>query len=78
MQYSNYRREKWDNIMEKMEFYEEHRPHDARHTFASLMDSANANKLCIKRIMGHSSPDITDSVYTHKTITELIEAVDLI
>jgi hypothetical protein len=28
--------------------------------------------------MGHSSPDITDSVYTHKTITELIEAVDLI
>lgn len=60
MQYSNYRREKWDNIMEKMEFQDEHRPHDARHTFASLMDSAGANKLCIKRIMGHSSPDITD------------------
>lgn len=51
MQYSNYRREKWDNIMEKMQFDEVHRPHDARHTFASLMDSANANKLCIKRIM---------------------------
>ena len=48
-----------------------HRPHDARHTFASLMDSANANKLCIKRIIGHSSPDITDSVYTHKTLEEL-------
>lgn len=78
MQYSNYRREKWDNIMEKMQFDEVHRPHDARHSFASIMDSANANKLCIKRIMGHASPDITDKVYTHKTIEELIEAVDLI
>ena len=56
----------------------DHRPHDTRHTFASLMDSAGANKLCIKRIMGHSSPDITDNVYTHKTIQELIEAIDLI
>lgn len=78
MQYSNYRREKWDNIMEKMQFDDGHRPHDCRHTFASLMDSAGANKLCIKRIMGHASPDITDSVYTHKTIEELIEAIDLI
>lgn len=50
MQYSNYRREKWDNIMEKMEF-DTHKPHDCRHTFASLMDNAGANKLCIKRIM---------------------------
>ena len=76
MQYSNYRREKWDNIMEKLEM--EHTPHECRHTFASKMDSVGANKLCIKRIMGHSSPDITDAVYTHKTINELIEAVDLI
>ena len=76
MQYSNYRREKFDNIMEKLRM--DHRPHDTRHTFASLMDSAGANKLCIKRIMGHSSPDITDNVYTHKTIQELIEAIDLI
>lgn len=78
MQYSNYRREKWDNIIEKMQFENDHRPHDCRHTFASLMDTAGANKLCIKRIMGHASPDITDAVYTHKTITELVEAIDLI
>lgn len=76
MSYSNYRREKFDNIMEKLEM--KHRPHDARHTFASLMDSANANKLCIKRIMGHSSSDITDNVYTHKTLEELKEAIALI
>ena len=76
MGYSNYRREKFDNIMEKLKM--EHKPHDARHTFASLMDSAGANKLCIKRIIGHSSQDITEDIYTHKTLEELIEAIDLI
>ena len=76
MEYSNYRREKFDNAMEKLQM--EHRPHDARHTFATLMDNSNANKLCIKRIMGHASPDITDRVYTHKEIADLIAAIDLI
>ena len=76
MTYSNYRREKWDNIMEKLRM--EHKPHDARHTFASLMDTAGANKLCIKRIIGHSSQDLTEDIYTHKSIQELIEAIDLI
>lgn len=78
MQYSNYRREKWDNIMEKMQFKDNHLPHDCRHTFASMADNAGANKLCIKRIMGHASPDITDGVYTHKTVEDLIYAIDLI
>lgn len=78
MKYSNYRREKWDNIMEKMEFKNKHRPHDARHTFACLMDEVNANRLCFKRIIGHASQDITDEVYIHKTISQLVDTIDLI
>lgn len=62
--------------MEKLQM--NHNPHDCRHTFASLMDTANANKLAIKRIIGHSSQDLTDDIYTHKTIQELIDAIDLI
>lgn len=76
MRYFNFYEEKWKKIMEQLNM--NHKPHDCRHTFASLMDSAGANKLCIKRIMGHSSTDITDKVYTHKDINELIENVDLI
>lgn len=76
MQYSNYYREKWEPIMGELEF--EHKPHDCRHTFATLMDNAGANKLSIKRIMGHASQDITDKVYTHKDIEELKKAIDLI
>lgn len=77
MCYSNYRREKFDSIMEKLEM--KHVPHECRHTFASLMNSANANRLCVKMIIGHSScGDITEGTYTHKTLEELIEAIDLI
>ena len=43
-----------------------HLPHDGRHTFASLMDSAGANDVCIKLIMGHSMKnDTTKGTYTH-------------
>lgn len=76
MKYSNYRCEKWDNIMKKLEM--KHNPHDCRHIGASLLDLAGANKLCRKRIMGHSAQDLTDDVYTHKTIEELVATIDLI
>ena len=49
MKYSNYKREIFENIMEKLQM--EHNPHDCRHTGASLLDSAGADKLCRKRIM---------------------------
>ena len=42
------------------------------------MDNAGANKLCIKRIMGHASADITDKVYTHKDLSELQKAISLL
>lgn len=76
MQYSNYRREKWDYMMEQLEFNKEHKPHDTRHTFATRIDRTPANKNAIKRILGHASPDITSKVYTHKDIQDLLEAVN--
>lgn len=56
----------------------DHKPHDCRHTFATLMDNAGENKVSIMRIMGHTSQDITDKVYTHKDIEQLKKAIDLI
>jgi len=54
-------------------------PHDGRHTFASLMDSAGANDVCIKLIMGHSMKnDTTKGTYTHKTLEELLTEVNKI
>lgn len=48
-----------------------HTPHECRHTFRSMLDSAGANKRCIDLIMGHRSKDVGERVYTHKTIDEL-------
>ena len=76
MKYWNYYEEKWKTLMTRLEL--DHRLHDCRHTFATLMDNAGANKVSIKRIMGHASTDITDKVYTHKDIEELKKAIDLI
>lgn len=36
-----------------------HTPHDCRHTFSSLLDSAGVNQVCIDRLIGHSSKSLT-------------------
>lgn len=63
-------------------FFEEigfkHTIHETRHTFISQADRLPINKNALKRIVGHSSKqDVTNDVYTHKTIDDLIETIDL-
>lgn len=62
-----------------MEFHGmNHTPHECRHTFRSLLDSAGANKKCIDMMMGHTSKEVGERVYTHKTLKELAEALALV
>ena len=76
MKYDNYYREKFIPIMEQLNI--NHRPHDCRHTFATLMSNSDANKTAIKKIIGHSSYVTTEKIYTHKDIEELRKAIELI
>ena len=57
---------------------QKHTPHDCRHTFTSLLDSSNANSVCIERLVGHASKGITKKIYTHKDMEELRDAVESI
>ena len=66
----------WCEIMERLDI--KHTPHECRHTFRSRLDSAGANKRCIDLIMGHKSKDVGERVYTHKTVQELKECIELI
>lgn len=68
--------DKFRNLMSDLNM--EHLPHDCRHTFASLADTAGMNKTAVKKIMGHSSSDITEKVYTHKSIDELLKNINMI
>lgn len=76
MTYDNYYKKKFIPIMEY--FKMTHKPHDCRHTFATLMSNSDANKVAIKKIIGHSSYITTEKIYTHKDIEELKKAIDLI
>lgn len=69
-------REIWGGIMEALKM--DHTPHETRHTFESLLDSAKANRVVIDRLMGHVSKGTGERVYTHKTIEELRLNIELI
>ena len=48
-------------------------PHCARHTFITRAQSpeVNMHRFILKRIVGHKIDDITERVYTHRTVDEL-------
>lgn len=76
MKYDNYYKERFIPIMEQLGM--KHKPHDCRHTFATLMSNSEANEVSIRKIIGHSSYITTEKIYTHKDIEELKKAIDLI
>ena len=55
-----------------------HLPHDGRHTFATMASNADIKQHIIKLIIGHSIKDVTEGTYTHKTIQQLVDAVELL
>lgn len=66
----------WNPLMQILGM--DHLPHDGRHTCATMLDNAAVNKTIIKKILGHAGKDVTEKVYTHKAIRQLIDAINLI
>ena len=56
----------------------DHKPHDCRHTFATLMSNAGADKISLQKIIGHANYATTANIYTHKDVTELKKAISKI
>jgi integrase len=42
------------------------------------MRNVGANLLVTQKIVGHTPREITERVYTHVTLEEMIEAIDLL
>lgn len=75
--YRNYYDGYWKPFIEDMNM--KHTPHDTRHTTVSLLAAANVNQTIIKRIVGHAGAmSLTEKVYTHFEIQQLIDAIDQI
>lgn len=53
-------------------------PHSCRHTCASLLKENGVDFVIAKKIIGHSSKDVTESVYIHLDVPTLLSAINKI
>lgn len=75
--YDNFKKRYWKPLMSNLNL--NHTPHETRHTCISLLTMKNANPTIIKQIVGHKSiMSLTERVYTHIEIKELIKTINLI
>lgn len=73
MTYDKYRA-RFKTVIEK--FKMNHRPHETRHTFITLAKENNMDEYIIKLIVGHAIKDITEKVYTHRTMEQLNKEIE--
>ena len=69
-------RKRFDAILKELNFIP-HKPHDCRKTFATFAAACKLEKVYTKKIMGHKSQDLTEDVYTHAFIEDLIKQIDM-
>lgn len=75
--YNNYCDSYWDPVMELIDAA--HKPHDTRHTCISLLSEKEVSPTIIKKIVGHSGAmSLTERVYTHVNVQELLDAINKI
>lgn len=75
MTYDKYRG-RFNKVMKRLGM--EHHPHETRHTFITKAKKVGVDEYILKRIVGHSIPDITENVYTHREFEELREEMNKI
>lgn len=68
MTYDRYRK-RFEKVMKTLKM--KHRPHETRHTFITKAKACNIDEYILKLIVGHAIEDITEKVYTHRTIEQL-------
>lgn len=74
----NFRDSYWQALINDMGLNPNHKPHDTRHTCVSLLTKAEVDERIIKRIVGHSGKGVTQQVYTHMDMEQLLDAINKI
>lgn len=77
MHYRNYYDSYWTPLVNQIGATD-HKPHDTRHTYVSMMTAAGVDDKIIKKIVGHKGQGVTEQVYTHFEMKQLIDAINLI
>jgi len=75
--YRNYYDSYFNPLMENLKI--NRTPHCCRHTCISMLATAGVDQTIIKKIVGHSGAmTLTEKVYTHFDIKELVDAINKI
>lgn len=75
-EYRNYYDSYWTPFIEQMNL--NHTPHCTRYTCISFLTVAGVDERIIKKIVGHKGQGVTQQVYTHFEIEELLTAINKI
>lgn len=66
-------RNSFNNVIKELRLNPNHRAHDPRKTFVTLAKKSGMDDYALKRIIGHKITDITERVYTVRSIDWLKE-----
>ncbi len=69
---------RFSKIIDKLKFEGNLTPHSTRHTFITKAKYVKMNEYILKQIVGHKIGDLTEKVYTHREIEELISEIEKI
>ena len=67
-----------ENFIDKHKFLKHHTAHDGRHTLRTELEKLNIKQVIINSIIGHSNDNVGLDVYTHISVREKLEAINLV
>lgn len=76
--YRNFYDSYWTPLIAQAGLPDKLTPHCTRHTCISMLTTAGVDERIIKKIVGHKGQGVTETVYTHFEIEELIDAINKI
>lgn len=70
--------EHFKDMIRELDLNNSHRPHDCRKQFITMAKEADMNEYAIKRIVGHSIQDLTENIYTDRSLDWLSSEIEKI
>ena len=67
-----------DGLNKALKSFCGHTAHDSRHTFATRMRECGCDPLILQLLLGHTPTTITERVYTHITLKELRQNLEML
>lgn len=65
--YDKYQK-RFSKLRDQLKLHPDHRPHDGRKTFITMAKENGVDEYAIKRMVGHAIQDVTEKIYTERSL----------